>query len=273
MLGEKGLETFVNTGSSSVFERTATHPIGCKGRFSASVVQDGIIFVAADDTVRLGRGRTWRDVSTPEISRLLEDLDGETLRSWSYKKGGREFYALACDDWVKELNLRTGFWNDRESLIDGKISRWRAEHYAKWGSDDIFGSNADTRLYAASEDVFDEDGTTHTGTIDSPPQHAFPNGAQFHSIFVDVLPGVGLNSAEAHEKDPQLMISWSDDGGRSYSNEIRRPVGRIGEYSAQVRANRLGSTGPIGRSWRLQWSAPVSRKIMQASVTLTRLSV
>lgn len=272
LLNEKNLETFVNTGSSSVFERTNTHPIGCKGRFSASKVQDGIIFVATDDTVRAGRARTWREVSTPEINRLLENTDGSELRSWSYKKGGREFYALASNTWCKELNLKTGYWNDRESLIDGEISRWRGEHYARFGDFHIFGDDASTKLYAASEDVYDEAGEPHTVTVQSPPQNSFPNGASFHALFVDVLPGVGLNSSDEYEADPQLAMQWSDDGGRSWSNELSRSVGRIGDYDKTVRFDRLGKTGKIGRTWRLRWSAPVAKKIMQASQLITRLA-
>lgn len=272
LLGAKGLETWVNTGSASVFERTATQPIGCKARFSASKVQDGLIFVATDDTVRAGRGRTWREVSTPEINRLLENTDGQDLRSWSYKKGGREFYALASDTWVKELNLKTGLWNDRESLVGDHITRWRGEHYTRFGDFHIFGDVTDTKLYAASEDVYNEAGEVMTVTVQSPPQHSFPDGARFHTLFVDVLPGVGLNSTNEHDANPQLAMRWSDDGGRSWSNELTRDIGRIGEYKTTVRFDRLGMTGKVGRTWRLQYSAPVARQIFQASQQITRLA-
>ena len=272
LLGAKGLETWTNTGSASVFERTGTYPLGCKARHSAQKLIDGVIFVANDDTVRAGRGLSWRVVSTPEIERKIEDIDGDELRSWSYKKGGREFYALASDSWVFELNLKTGLWNERESFVNGQTTRWRGEHYAKFGEHHIFGDDTSTKLYAASEDVYDEAGEPFTVLVQSPPQHSFPGGARFHALHVDVVPGVGLNSTDDFESDPQLALQWSDDGGQSWSNELTRTAGQIGEYDTTVRFDRLGITRKLGRTWRLSWSAPVVRTIAQVTQVLTRLA-
>ncbi|MCP5086487.1 MAG: hypothetical protein GY952_06770 [Rhodobacteraceae bacterium] len=273
LFGEKTLETWANTGASTTFERTGFREIGCKARHSVAAVKDGIIWVAADDTVQFGRGLSYQEISRPRaLKDLIEDADGEELRAWSYTKGGREFYALASDTWVWEYNTKTGFWNERESLIDGEISRWRGEHYAKWGSLHIFGDDTSTKLYALDEDTFGEAGTSHTITVQTPPQHTFPNGASFHRLDVDVVPGVGLNSSDAHEANPKLLMRWSDDGGHAWSNELSRSAGGIGEYGTEISYHRLGKTGPIGRTWRLQWSAPVARKIMQAMQHVTRLA-
>ena len=40
--------------------------------------------------------------------------------------------------------------------------------------------------------------------------------------------GVGATSGQG--SDPQLRLSYSDDGGRIWSNETNRSYGKIGEY-------------------------------------------
>lgn len=264
LLGEKSLETWRNTGSSTTFERTGFREIGCKAGFSVQAVTDGILWVSDDDRVRLGHELTYRVVSNAGLELLLENTNGDELRSWTYAKAGEEFYVLACNTWCWELNVKTGRWNERESLIDGEISRWRGEHYARWGNRDIFGNDVSTPLYEASEGVYNEAGTNFTVTVQTPPQHTFPNGALFHSLHVDLVSGVGLNSTTASESNPELMLQWSDDGGQSWSNELRRPVGKIGERSASVRFDRLGRTGRQGRVWKFSWSAPVARQLLSA---------
>ena len=264
LLGAESLETWRNTGSSSTFERTGFREIGCRARFSVSSAKNGIIWVANDDTVQFGRELTYRTVSNAGLEKLIEDVDSDQLRSWVYAKGGEEFYALASDAWCWELNLKTGKWNERESFIDGNTSRWRGEHYARWGSVDIFGDDTSAALYEASEDVYDEAGTSFTVAVQTPQQHSFPKGVLFHALHVDLKPGVGLNSSTDSEANPLLMLQWSDDGGKSWSNQLTRAVGAIGNYDVTVRFNRLGKTGRIGRIWRLSWSAPVVRELISA---------
>jgi hypothetical protein len=42
--------------------------------------------------------------------------------------------------------------------------------------------------------------------------------------------------------DPQAMLSWSDDGGKTWSNEYWRSAGKIGEHRKRSRWWRLGMT-------------------------------
>lgn len=56
--------------------------------------------------------------------------------------------------------------------------------------------------------------------------------------------------------DPQVALQWSDDGGATWSNELWRSLGRLGERKKRVRWERLGS----GRrcSFRISCSEPVA---------------
>jgi len=55
--------------------------------------------------------------------------------------------------------------------------------------------------------------------------------------------------------DPQVLLSWSDDRGRTYGNAIGQSLGQTGQYLTTISWNRLGYARD--RVYKLQWSAPV----------------
>lgn len=50
---------------------------------------------------------------------------------------------------------------------------------------------------------------------------------------------------------PQLVLRWSDDGGKTWSGNRIIPVGATGKTAFTVKANRLGSTARFGGSTRM----------------------
>ena len=40
--------------------------------------------------------------------------------------------------------------------------------------------------------------------------------------------------------DPQMMLRYSDDGGHTWSNEMWRSLGRVGEYRTRAVWRKLG---------------------------------
>jgi hypothetical protein len=77
--------------------------------------------------------------------------------------------------------------------------------------------------------------------------------------------GVGLDGAPPVGVDPQVMLSWSDDGGKSYSYPLWRSLGKIGEGRHLVRWRRLGRA-KSQRCWRVVVTDPVSVSILGARV-------
>ncbi len=52
-------------------------------------------------------------------------------------------------------------------------------------------------------------------------------------------PTVSIRGGSA---DPQVVLEWSDDSGRTWSNQKWRSLGKIGEYRQYVRWNKLGQS-------------------------------
>lgn len=67
------------------------------------------------------------------------------------------------------------------------------------------------------------------------------NRRVFYNLFeLDIQTGVGLASGEPEDVDPEVMMRWSSDSGRTWSNELWRSMGKIGEYSKRLQWWRLG---------------------------------
>jgi hypothetical protein len=71
---------------------------------------------------------------------------------------------------------------------------------------------------------------------------------------------MGVGSAtgiDPIETNPEVSISWSDDGGVNWSNPVLRRLGAQGETKARLTLLNTGLSGPQGRRWRLDVSDPV----------------
>ena len=74
---------------------------------------------------------------------------------------------------------------------------------------------------------------------------------------LDILAGVGAASGVSPIKaDPQVLVSWSHDGGVSFGSPVFRGVGSQGAYKRMVRVNRLGTASAKGLQIKIEMSDP-----------------
>jgi hypothetical protein len=81
-----------------------------------------------------------------------------------------------------------------------------------------------------------------------------------HRLELDMESGVGLVTGQG--ENPQAMLQWSDDGGKTWSNEYWAEIGKIGNYLTRVAWNRLGMFRQ--RQYRVQISDPIPVAILGA---------
>ncbi len=63
------------------------------------------------------------------------------------------------------------------------------------------------------------------------------------------------------------LISWSDDGGRTFGNPLERYLGTQGE-DVSIDIFKCGLTNRRGRQWRLQISDPVEVAFLGAAMDI-----
>ncbi|KRG69125.1 hypothetical protein [Pseudoxanthomonas dokdonensis] len=66
--------------------------------------------------------------------------------------------------------------------------------------------------------------------------------------------------------DRKVQISYSDDGGRNWSNWRERSLGELGEYGKRVRFWRLGRFR--NRIYRIRVSSPIKRDLLGGVVNI-----
>lgn len=94
----------------------------------------------------------------------------------------------------------------------------------------------------------------------------------YHEFQLDLETGralsVGVDVTRTFGTDPTIMLQWSDDGGKTWSEEQWVSAGRQGQYAWRAIWRRLGKSRD--RVWRVAVSDPVPWRITDAYVAVGR---
>lgn len=217
---------------------------------------EGIVFVA--------EGNVPRRISTFAIEQAIASYaNPELATAYTYQQGGHHFYVLnfAEATWVFDIN--TQLWHQRAYKVPdtGLLERHRGEGHAFYRDQHIVGDYADGRLYALDLETFTDDGAEIYQERAWHQSDAENRWITFNRGELIADMGLGLDGSPVSDwADPQAWLSWSNDGGRTWSNEHNRSLGRIGEYTqraiwrrmgkARTRYFRLRKTAATRTAWR-----------------------
>lgn len=183
--------------------------------------------------------------------------------AYSYVQEGHYFYVLTFPTgnatWV--YDAATQEWHERSSNSLG-VGRHRGDNYSYFNGKHILGDYASGKLYSMELGVYDENGETLRSEVRVKVNSSRGNRFQHHRLTLEMEAGVGLASGQG--SDPQVMLSWSDDGGHTYGNEHWRSLGAIGEYKWRTFWSRLGASRD--RVYKLAITDPVKRVIITADL-------
>ena len=269
LFGERTTEIWSNTGASNFpFQRISGAFIerGLAARNSVAQL-GGVPFWLGDNRlVYQGNGaQAPQRISTHAIEQAIAGYATvSNARGFVYEQEGHTFYVLsfpsASATWV--YDTITSVWHERES--EG-YNYWRAGVSAAFAGAVIAGDVVDGRLYVIDPTAGLEDGSQIIRVADSATILAGGKRMFHRQLTLDIETGMGLTTGQG--SDPQIFLSWSDDGGRSFSNERMESLGKIGTYRTRVQFNRLGSSRQ--RVYRVQMSDPVRTAISAMDLEAT----
>ena len=78
----------------------------------------------------------------------------------------------------------------------------------------------------------------------------------------------GQGLIDGQGDDPRIVLRYSDDGARTWSSELWRPLGKIGEYEKRVEWRRLGRT-PVQRVFSFRVTDPVKVAFLKLEMELS----
>jgi len=263
-------EVYTDTANATGFPFTRSYILqrGLIGPYAVAGQEDGaepsLMWVADDNSVRQANGTpNPLKISPPDLDRLIARVtDKTTLEASVYVSQGHPKWVISCPAFTWEFDLGSQKWNERASY---QQTRWRAisgiSAFGKW----ITGDTQAGQLLYVNELAFDEVGKPLVMQMDSGPVAGFPLRTKVGKVDFNFVTGVGIATGQDPiATDPSVGISWSDDGGITYSRELVRSLGRQAE-DARIMLLRTGMTSVHGRRWRLRISDPIYASFLGAT--------
>lgn len=256
--GRETTEIFYNSGDADFpLSRTASGfiEIGILGPGAAVASDNGIYFVGHDGLVYRLSGYSPERVSTHAIEQAIERYTDKTCSAMTWTEGGHKFVAFHFTEGSWVYDISTQLWHERASAGH---TRWRPQIALNAYNRTYVGDYSSGALGVLDPDTFTEWGQTLRASCTA-PSVAEENAYLFHSALeLQFEQGVG-NTTVA---EPQVMLDWSDDGGRTWSSEHWRSLGAMGAYKSRAIWRRLGRSRD--RVYRYAISDPVRRTLVQA---------
>lgn len=257
-VGESSIEVLANVGDANFpFVRTAGGFLerGTAASRSVQLVNRSVMFLGDDLAVYRSNGYAVEPVSTAGIEQAIKNQgDPGGAEAFVYSEGGRNFYVLSVGDATFTFNASSGLWNE-ESSDANSSGRWNVRGSARIENEWIVGSTTTGKLYALDSSVYTDDGDEMVREIIAPPIAAGGDKPVFvQELYLECDAGIGLDG-DVQGSEPKLMLDWTQDGGRSWSNELTTSLGAIGEYNQRATFSRLGLAR--NRSLRYRVSDPV----------------
>lgn len=274
IFGQDTIETWYNSGDVNFpFTRYdgATIERGCIAPLSV-VKEDNSVFFLGDDQIfyRLN-GVVPVRISTHAIEAAwsLYPTLADAV-AWSYTWQGHKFIVLTFPTgnatWIHDI--ATNLWHERVSTneVGASMRRWRVSCGINCYGKILVGDNYNGNIGYLAQDTHTEYNLPLKAYMTAPVIHSDRKRVFMHKYELDVEAGVGLTIGQGYE--PQFMLDWSDDGGRTWSGlQLWQSAGRLGEYGKRLRWLRLGQFRQ--RVMRLTISDPVIRTIISSNVDLS----
>lgn len=249
LFGTKTTEVFQNTGNAVFpFQRIAGAVIetGCAAQLTIQEINNELYWLGTDDN---GDAILWKSngynatrASTQPIERkIAESTNISESYGWVYHERGHAFYLLQVKglDTTLVLDVATGLWHER-SYRDPRLfetQQHRGSCHIFFKGKHLIGDRQFGKVYELSLDIYDDAGDEIVRTRISPHIHQERMLVGVSKLELDMETGVGLQSGQG--SNPQIMLQYSKDGGRTWSNELWRDIGKVGEYKTRVRWAKL----------------------------------
>lgn len=240
-------------------------------------------------------------ISTPAINYKLEHSTNlANCFGYCYSDEGHSFYVLTNpdDNWTIVYDATTNMWHERSSLatdfvnvnrhIGSCYSFFNKKHYVgdyqgpyiyemsyKYYTD--FGNNIYS--WRSAQHLYDQDELnkifisllvidmeTGVGTSSLPLSATlFPAGYDgSKSLLITAAGSITAGALLVGDADPEAFLSWSDDGGHTWSNQHSGKIGPLNHFTTRLRWRRLGKSS--NRVFKLGISDPVKKVIIDTYI-------
>jgi len=252
LFGELSTEVFYDSGEANqpyLRISGAFFDIGAGAANSVCTIGNTIFWLGSNaqgqGIVFAATGYEPRRISTHAIEHILQNFNKlSDAVGWSYQLEGHVFYVLTFPVQNKTLvyDVTTDLWHERSTYNENtfKEDRHIGEYCCYAFNKILIGSHKDGKILEIDNQCFTDNGALIRRVRTAPHIHNENKRLFYKSLELDVEKGVGLT--EGQGSVPNIMLQYSSDGGYTWSNELWRTAGRIGEYKTRVKWFNLGSS-------------------------------
>lgn len=266
--GSRTIEPWFNSETGRPpFDRVrgGVKPYGLAGRYALAKSDENIYFIDNTRIPRMLYGADVQPIGNPAIGAEWQKYSTVSdAVCIAYNLDQQNFFQVtfptADKTWL--LHEQSRSWSELSSGVNGE--RYRVVAYAN-----VYGKNIvateDGTLYEMDFDTYDLGGGVFQRKRATAPIHGGLYGAPGAQMFFDKVEfimetGRGLTTGQGSA--PQVMVRYSDDGGRTYSAEQWFPLGAGGDYLRKVELYAQGSA--YQRVYELTYSDPTPFTLISA---------
>lgn len=260
LFGRDSTEVWYDSGDPAFpLARTASGymEVGTTSKYGPAKIDNSIFFPASDGTVSRVNGYTPLRVSTTAIEQAIAKFKPQECKGKAWIENGHAMYGLTYEEGTFVYDISTQLWHERQSYLQ---SNWRAAFVIRGENVTLVGDSQSNRLGILDAETFAEWDQPLVSSVTA-PSISEDNQPIVHSS-LDLIFDNGVGTSSGQGFNPQVMLDWSDDGGRKFGTELWRSLGKIGDNRSAARYNRLGQ--PKDRVYRYTISDPVRRTLIMA---------
>ena len=262
--GDESIEPFYNSGNADFpFERVSGAFIdrGLGAVESVAPVDNSLMWLDNLFQVVRANGYVPQTISTPDIAYQIAKCTTKTdAIGYPYTLENHYFYTLVfpTDGKCFVYDAATQLWHTRTSGADD--SRHRGNMSLLFGGNWIIGDYKNGKLYTYDLDTHTDNSEVMVSRRRARVRSKGRKLMRHSRLELEIETGVGLYTGQG--SDPKVMMRFSDDNGRTWSNERWRDIGKMGKTKTRVRWNQLGASRD--RLYEFTITDPVKRHITGA---------
>lgn len=254
ILGEDTVQPYFNSGNADFpfASYPGAMPIGIEAAYSVVSCSAGLIWLASSPeggkSIVQANGGQFKQISDEELTWQINDLSVTSdAIAWVRKQGGVTFYEItfpsASRTW--SINLEGYLASELQSY---GLTRFRGNAYGYFNNTAYVGDYANGNIYELDFDTYTDNTDSFIRKRVTRVIHKDGLSITFRSLILDAEAGVGLITGQG--SDPQVMMRYSVNGGRTWSSELWRSLGAIGQSEYKPSWNNLG----MGNDWAFEFS-------------------
>lgn len=248
---------------------SAANEFGIAAIFSRAHVDQTIIFLAQ---TREGQaqivqvtGFNAQVVSTTDLDYIISQLPTVSdAVGMAYELGKHKFYQITFPIANRSFlfDCSTRLWSETQTGASIVPSRHWGNLSSYYSGGLVVTDYATNQIYKFSDTTYTDNGQTIVREITTRHLLSEFNRIRVSLLYLDMETGVGLQTGQG--SNPQIMLQYSKDNGRTWSAERWVSSGMVGQYLTRVLWRRFGSTRDA--TFKIRMTDPVKFVITEGAM-------